>query len=404
MGTEAWGGYPPEVNAGRWEAGSGPETWLAASTAWTAYAEIVQGVMAGLMAEIGMMTSTSIIGTASVAMAVSSIPFFAWLATMEGMALIHAAATAMVAESWATNTAGIIPELVVNQNRVSEATAEATNFMGCNTPLIAELNREYAQFWTQNGTSMMTYDDAVTVATAPKMAPPPPPLSSMGQAAALSAGQIGKAAGQSAQMASQFSNASSEMGEAMGKTGSSSMGEMSSMMQMPMQMAQSMGQMANPSSLMQPMQSMMQPLQSLMGQFMNGPQMGGGLGDSTFAGSALGATGGVPLGASGGGMGGGVGGGMGGGVGGMGGGLGSLNGSSQSIKPTSNLSGVPGPQLGSGAKLASTQGGMGGGMGGGRGGGGASESSRKSENIVAAEVMPAQQSKEDLNRERSLFA
>lgn len=389
MATEAWSGYPPEVNSGRWEAGTGPASWEAATAVWTEFAGLVLAAAQGLMAEIAMLTGVTLTGMTSVAMMASSVPFFAWLATMEAHALMQAMACQIVATAWATATSGIIPLPVVNQNRITEAHAEATNFFGINTPLIGELNREYGQFWTQDGASMMTYDEAVMTATMPKMAPPPPPLSSLGSAGKMveSAAQVGQ---QAAQSASQMASQSQSFADAAAQQGSSAGGDMSSMMQMPMQMGSQMGSQLGGQfqSLTQPLQSMMSPLQSLLGQFSNGPQFGQGL-DGAFAPASLGtSTGGLPLSGGGAGLGGGgIGGGMGGGMG--GGPMGNLAGHGDKVKATSNLSGVPGPSLGSGNKVSGVSNGMGPMGGGGMGGAGAGANqggSRKSETILAANV------------------
>jgi len=384
------------MNSGRWEAGTGPASWEAAAGLWTDFAGIVLSAATELMTTIGLMTGVTITGLSSVAMLASSVPFFAWLATMEAHALLQATACQMVATAWATATQGIIPLPVVNQNRITEANAEATNFFGVNTPLIGELNREYAQFWTQDGASMMTYDEAVSMATKPKMAPPPPPLSSAVTAAANAAQQLAQTGAESAQNASSLGDTASQFGDMAGQTGSTGGDSMGSMMQMATQAPQMVSQMGGQmggqfQSLTQPLQSMMQPLQSMLGQFSGGPQFGQGL-NGAFSPASLGsATGGLPLsglGAGGGGMG--AGGGMGGGIGGMGGGgaLGNLNGSSTKLSPTSTLSGVPGPSMGSGAKMGAGNGMMGGGGMGGAGGHGAGGqgSSKKSETILAANV------------------
>ena len=394
MATEAWSGYPPEVNSGRWEAGTGPASWEAAAAVWTDFAGLVLAAAQGLMSEIAMLTGVTITGMTSVSMMASSIPFFAWLAAMEAHALMQAMACQIVATAWATATTGIIPLPVVNQNRITEANAEATNFFGVNTPLIGELNREYGQFWTQDGSSMMTYDEAVMTATMPKMAPPPPPLANLAGGAGKVAETAAQTAADSAQTAAQMAQQSQGLADAMGQQGSASgdqMGSMMGMMQQPMQMASQMGsQMGGQfQSLTQPLQPMMQSLQSLMGQFSNGPQFGQGL-DGAFAPSSLGmGSGGLPLSGGGAGMGGG-GGGLGMGGGGMGGGpMGNLAGHGEKVKATSNLSGVPGPSLGAGNKVSGVSNGMGPMGGGGMGGAGAGSnqsSSRKSETILAANV------------------
>src|SRR5690625_1783640 len=305
---EAWGGYMPEVNSGRWEAGTGPETWATAAEVWTNFAEIVLTAGTALVGEIALMTGTTLTGITAVSMMASSVPFFGWLAEMEATALMHAAACATVAESWATASAGIIPLPMVNQNRITEANLEATNFFGINTPAIAELDREYGQFWAQDASSMMSYDSAVTLATTPKMVSPPPPLTNLGQGAAQSAAQLGQAASSAAQNAQSLSNVPEQMSQAasqganQGGDLSSVMGSMTQAAQAAMQALRAVGQTNPLTSMGLQAQAFVGRLQSMFGQFMGGPQQGAGLG-SAFSGAGLTSTGGLPISTSGGGSG-----------------------------------------------------------------------------------------------------
>lgn len=399
LSSDMWSGYPPEINSGRWESGTGGETWLAAASVWTSFAGIVAAATGSLAAEIAALTGDTLTGMTSAGVAASSAPFYGWLMTMEATALEHAVACATVAEAWGVTTTGIIPLPVVNENRISEATAESTNAFGQNTPLIAELNREYAQFWTQDATSMLNYDNAVVLATAPKMVPPPPPLTSMAKAAPMLAKTASQAAQQSAQGASRMASATDGLAQATQGGGS----QMMSQMMQPMQGAMQAATQA-PQQLMKPMQSMMQPLQSMLGQFMKGPQMGGGLG-SAFSATSMGAssTGGIPMSSSG----------MGGGgfsMGGSGGGIGNLGhlaGSTEkTARPIGSLSGVPAPTLGSGGQLAASNNAMTGGGGGGMGGMGAGQQSqqRKSESILAAQTDTSIYDRADVAAEKKMFA
>ena len=405
MSTEAYAGYPPEMNSGRWEAGTGPETWMTAATAWTEFAGIVATATASLMGEIAMMTGATLTGETSVAMLASSIPFIGWLGTCEAVALTQAMACSIVAEAWATATAGIIPLPVVTQNRITEAALQATNVFGVNTPAIGELDREYGQFWTQDGESMMTYDQAVVLATSPKMVTPPPPLGNTASSAGQFASQAGEVASNAAQSASQMSDVGSSMQDMASTSGSSSNPmEMLQTFASPAQsLISSVQGAANPQSLLSPFQQLSSPVQQMLGQFLGGPQMGGGLNGAFGSGLNSSTTGGVPLnfGSNGSTMGGG---GLSGGFGGGGAPLGTLNGSSEKVKPIQNLSGVPGPTLGSGNQANANNGRMGGGAGpmGGHGGGNQSHT-RKSETITAAHVDESIYERSDTDTERAMF-
>lgn len=306
MPTEPYLGYMPEINSGRFEAGPGPYTWIAAGEAWLAMAADVLAMGAASAGQTLSVAST-LQGLTSAAMAGTSPPFFAWLAEAAATAALHAAACEAVALSYASTRADIIPLVMVNQNRISEMVAEATNFFGVNTGVIIELNREYAQFWGQDGGAMMSYDSAVTSATVLKPIPPPPIISnapgavaSLAEATADSASQAAQGAVMDSTMQAVSSNPlgqGSQGGDAMG----SMTGIMGSMMSMPGSLLGSVGSL--PQSLMSPVQSAISPLMSTMSQFakpnMTGldrltgysPMMGG-----AFASVGSGAHGGLPLG------------------------------------------------------------------------------------------------------------
>ena len=402
--SETWIGYPPEINATRFELGTGPGSWEAAAAVWTELGALVMTSLGTISANIAAMTGVSLQGLTSVAMAASSVPFLAWLAEMGALAAVSATARAIVAASWGAATAGLIPTPVVTANRIAEAQAEATNFFGINTPLIMELNREYGQFWTQNGGTMMTYDQAVALATTPKFATPPPILST-GQGATQmmdSAAQIGS---QAAQQVTQFGDIGQQMGQqasqTAGQTGTGGMDQiMSTITQIPQQIT-GQGQ-----SLIQGVQQLPQQvgsqLQNLMSSFMSGPQMGNGL-DGAFS-PAFASTGsGLPLGAN---LGAGSGAGMGGmGAGGFGSPLNTLSGAGSKVTQASNTTGVPAP-IGAGNKTTTAgTGPMGGApMHGGRPGGGeGSKVSGKNEKIFAEQEEDSLYEEMTPEEERRLF-
>ncbi|MDD4865566.1 MAG: PPE family protein [Mycobacterium sp.] len=318
MSTEPWGGYIPEINAGRQEAGAGPSTWLAAGAMWTDFAAMVGEAMAAMSAELASL-GINWQGLAPTAMTAAVGPFMMWLATMEANAAANALSCFAVAEAYAVATGSMIPLPAVNMNRISEAIAEATNFLGVNSGIIAALNAEYGEFWGNNGAVMVTYDEAVQTATIPKPASPPPPLASaaagaeqIGQAMADAAAQQALGQGTDAAtnaMGSTVDGATSGTGDANGM--SSMLGSASSLFSAP---EQALSQFSSAGSgLTQPLNSLTQPFTSLLstmggstsetGALGLGPgSMGslagfssGGIGDGGGGGAGLGG-GGVPIG------------------------------------------------------------------------------------------------------------
>lgn len=361
MTQHPWGVSTPEINATVIETGSTGATWAAASAAWLGLADATLATMAitgGQMAA----SFTSISGIRSSVQEAATPPFLVWLGTMAGIAFKQAAVTATVAEAYGVTRSSMIPSVQSINNRVREAAAEASNFFGQNTPLIAALNAEYAAYTMQNATLGTTYGEVITAATLPVPIPPPPPLSSAAKAAA----DAGSALGQAGQLVSQASGqgvsqsasqAASAVGQGSGSAGSPAgmMSQMGSMMSAPMQALQGAGG-SNPLSSLQ--QLLSAPMQ-MFGQAGGlGDLLGGGSTGDAFSPMLTGAGGGLPLGGAGLGAGGGagLGGGAGSGAGGLGGGgglggvggLGGLaakNESSGSVRTAPVLSGVTSPGL-----------------------------------------------------------
>ncbi|MCV7256848.1 PPE family protein [Mycobacterium hackensackense] len=322
--TEPWGGYIPEVNAGRQETGAGPATWLASATMWTDFAALVGEAMAVMTAELAAL-GINWQGLAPTAMGAAVVPFMTWLATMEANAAANALSCLAVAEAFAIATGTMIPTPVVNMNRISEAIAEATNFLGVNSGIILALNTQYGEFWGNNGGTMTTYDAAVQAATVPKPVTPPPPLAN----AAGALGQVGESAARSA-AESAIGNGTDAAMQAAGQTGQGATQAGSTASEIPQSMMSSVGQFAsapgqllqaaNPSTLTQPLQSLMEPLQSLLGNMGGSTTDAAGFGmgpgaPSPFTGIAASAGAGAGGDAGGAGAGGGfVGGGLGGGM------------------------------------------------------------------------------------------
>lgn len=414
MTQHPWGVSTPEMNAGVLETGSTAATWAAASAAWLGLAEAAlatMGITGGQMAA----SIASISGLRSATHEAATPPFLAWLGTMAGIAFKQAAVTATVAESYGVARTTMIPSFQSINNRVREAAAEATNFFGQNTPLIAALNAEYAAYTMQNATIGTTYGQVITAATLPVPIPPPPPLSNaakafadagsaMGQAGQLVSQASGQGVSQSASQAA--SNVSQGANSATSPMGA--MSQMSSMFSSPLQALQSAGGGAS-----NPLGSLQQLLSAPMQMFGQSSGLGGlfGGGSTGDAFSPLTAGGGgLPLGGAG--LGGGAGaGGMGavggGGLGGVGG-LGNLASKSESMGSARGgpvLSGVTSPGLVNERTAVTTaNGGMPMAPGAGAGAGAGAGSSRRE--VVLSATAPAETSyirREASGSDRNLF-
>ncbi|MBU8841184.1 PPE domain-containing protein [Mycolicibacterium goodii] len=269
--SEPWVAYLPEFNAIRRELGPGAATWLASGSMWSTLASMVAEAAAAFAAELAAV-GINWQGLSQIQLAGAVPPFMAWLGLAEGVAAANALAAYAVAEADAIARGTMIPTALVSQNRISELIAEATNFFGINSGLIAFLNGQYAGYWTDNAATMLTYDEAVQLATVPKPISPPPPLANALAAAAqgaestaLAAANQGAQAGtQAATQAAQqpASTAAQAPASAGTEMVSTLLGSGGQLLSAPTQALGSGG-----SSLTEPLNSIMQPFQSLLGQF-----------------------------------------------------------------------------------------------------------------------------------------
>lgn len=127
-------------------------------------------------------------GQGGTSMLAAAVPKSEW--QMEAGA--HAEkATCLIADAAASHTAAVaatIPYPVVIANRVREATLQATNILGQNTPAIAEADVEYAGYWSENATAMTGYSTAAAGIASALSVPMRPPLATGANPAGLAAG------------------------------------------------------------------------------------------------------------------------------------------------------------------------------------------------------------------------
>ncbi|WP_071289604.1 PPE family protein [Mycolicibacterium llatzerense] len=307
MPVEPWGGYPPELNAGRYM-GTGPEGWLANATTWLSFAAMVEEAAAIWLAEAATMEANWQ-GTAPASMMAAVGQLTEWFAEAFAVAIANAGACTAVAVAYGAGMDSMIPQLAVNANRAAELIAEATNFLEINRPTITTLQMQYAEFWGQNAATMLTYDQAVTTATIPKPLRPPPMLTSLASAV----NQVADAAAKSATQAAMGAATNSAMQSTQGATQGAStaaeapssmggmMGQVGQFASMP---TQALGQLGSVGQLASPAQGLMEPLTSLLGNMSgnvsgaDGAAIGGGS-ESVFDGVPVSGGGGADIGGGG---------------------------------------------------------------------------------------------------------
>jgi PPE-repeat protein len=164
-----FGALPPEVNSARIYAGPGSGSLMAAASAWNSLAAELNATALSYDKVITTLSSEEWMGPASASMAQAVQPYVTWMtttATQAEQAATQAQAAAAAYES--ALTASVPPPLVAT-NRAQTQQLIATNVIGQNTPLIAQLEAQYGEMWAQDATAMYSY--AGQSATATKVTP-----------------------------------------------------------------------------------------------------------------------------------------------------------------------------------------------------------------------------------------
>ena len=193
MPVNYWG-LTPEVNAIRLTTGPGAAAMAPVVAAYTAAGttHVQQG--AQMMATAATTAAGSWQGVGGSAMMAAAVPKSEW--QIEAGA--HAAkASTLIGEAAAAHSAAVaatIPYPVVIANRIREATLQATNIIGQNTPAIGEADVEYAEYHAQNATAMTGYSTAAAGIVSGLSVPLTPPVAAGANPAGMAAGLAGMGA------------------------------------------------------------------------------------------------------------------------------------------------------------------------------------------------------------------
>lgn len=169
----------PEINSWWIWSSEGVATWHLASTSWGEFAMLIASAIEEVSAQL-LSIGTMFHGTTATSALLGMQPTLAWLAEMEAIATEHMTSNEAVAVAYEGTRAAMPTPVEIHSNRVAEATAEATNFMGVNTPLIVYLNAQYARMWVQAGTLMHAWDGDISSQTQNIPVPTSPPLTNIG--------------------------------------------------------------------------------------------------------------------------------------------------------------------------------------------------------------------------------
>ena len=190
-----WGALPPEINTSRLQAGAGAAPMLQAAAGWEALAISLETQADELMSSL-MSMSQLWQGAASERAVTAAMPMVMWLRMLALAAQARALQATGQATAWTTaaTTTPQLPE--IEQNHVTNAVLNATNFLGVNGIPIAINEADYIRMWNQAASIMGVYQFETGVQTTFPPVPPPPPVTvPAGGEAALAAAMSNAAPG-----------------------------------------------------------------------------------------------------------------------------------------------------------------------------------------------------------------
>jgi PPE-repeat protein len=193
-----FGALQPEINSGRMYAGAGSSSLTTAASAWSALAAELNAAALGYQNVVTQLSSEEWLGPASTSMASAVTPYVTWMKTTATQAEQAAAQANAAAAAFEQAFASVVPPPLIAANRATLAQAVATNVLGQNTGVIAQLEAQYGEMWAQDATAMYTYAGHSAAATkvtpftaAPQVADP----TAAAKQAASNASATGTAAG-----------------------------------------------------------------------------------------------------------------------------------------------------------------------------------------------------------------
>lgn len=166
--------FPPEITSAQIYAGPGSGSFMAAAAAWNAVAAEMSSGALGLNQVITELSGEEWLGPASASMAAAAQPYLEWMTTTGAQAEEAAAQAQSAAAAYETVLGSITPPPYIALNRAELAQATATNVLGQNNNVIAQLEAQYQEFWATNTAAMFNYANqsaAATKVTAFKNAP-----------------------------------------------------------------------------------------------------------------------------------------------------------------------------------------------------------------------------------------
>jgi PPE-repeat protein len=151
------GVLPPEVTSALIYAGPGSSSLTAAASAWNGLAAELNSTALGYDKVVTALSSEEWLGPTSASMAAAVQPYVAWMTSTAAQAEQTAAQAQSAAAAYETVLASVVPPPLIAANRTELAQAQATNVLGQNNGIIAQLEAQYGEFWAQNAAAMYSY-------------------------------------------------------------------------------------------------------------------------------------------------------------------------------------------------------------------------------------------------------
>ncbi|ODQ94645.1 PPE family protein [Mycolicibacterium holsaticum] len=189
-----WHGMPPELNTVRLMAGAGPAPMLQAAAGWEVLAVFLETQADELAASLTALASAWS-GSASERAVAATMPMVVWLRTVSAQAQKRALQATAQANSYSLAMVTTPPLVEIEQNHVTHAVLEATNFLGINTVPIGLNEFDYfVRMWNQAAGAMDVYqaETALNMLFEPIMPMKPIVIPGVGEGAAAAA--LGQAA------------------------------------------------------------------------------------------------------------------------------------------------------------------------------------------------------------------
>ncbi|OBH48026.1 hypothetical protein A5690_14900, partial [Mycobacterium intracellulare] len=149
--------------------GPGSGSLVSAASAWSALAAELNSAALSYEKVVTALSSEEWLGAASATMAQAVQPYIAWMTSAAAQAEEAAAQARAAAAAYEAALSASVPPPLVASNRMQVSQLQATNVLGQNTPLIAQLEAQYGEYWAQDAGAMYGYAGQSSSAT--KQAP-----------------------------------------------------------------------------------------------------------------------------------------------------------------------------------------------------------------------------------------